>query len=537
MSAAALAEAPRAEGAARAASAWPCAVVTFVLAVVVGFVGWYGQDQGILHGVVYTDWNHSYNDADLYAHLADSFLEGRLWLDLEVAPELGAMEDPYDYDARYEWSGEDAPVFWDYAFANGRYYSYFGAVPALLLYAPYRLVTGQPLDTVVAVGLLGIAYVCASALLVWRVAEHWFPRLGGLARCLAIIGFFAGGDVVYLVSVPRFYSVPILCGLVFVCLGLWAWVGALPNRHRTLPKHAAASADGLSWPRLLLGSACLALVLGCRPQLCASWVLAFPLFWEAVFFERTLFSRRSIAQSVAVLAPFALVALAVGLYNYARFGSPLDFGSAYNLTGFDMTTYEQPKSLTANLVAMMLVWPVNFLGQFPFIEPTVYDPAWPWAPHEPLFGGYVWIVPTTWFILGAIWARRELSRRRLLRLVPILVALSVVVCAVDVSLAGVSQRYLADFAWALSLATVISLFGVLERSRERALEAEGAGSASWFVVHRAQLLCALFALLLFVSFCLGLASLLSPEHWGARADVWLPLLAGIGLPVPLPAAP
>ena len=36
-------------------------------------------------------------------------------------------------------------VHWDHAYYNGHYYMYFGVVPVLLLFLPFRLLTGQAL--------------------------------------------------------------------------------------------------------------------------------------------------------------------------------------------------------------------------------------------------------------------------------------------------------------------------------------------------------------------------------------------------------
>lgn len=50
--------------------------------------------------------------------------------------------DPYDVATRQRLLADGvSPVYWDYAFYQGHWYSYFGVVPALLLFLPYRAVT------------------------------------------------------------------------------------------------------------------------------------------------------------------------------------------------------------------------------------------------------------------------------------------------------------------------------------------------------------------------------------------------------------
>ena len=110
-----------------------------------------------------------------YGYLADALLEGRTDLDLPVSPSLAALDDPYDFEARYEiGSTTDERIFWDHAFYQGRYYSYFGVVPAILVFAPFRLITGAMLNTSYAVAFLGVCAILASAFLIASVVRRWF---------------------------------------------------------------------------------------------------------------------------------------------------------------------------------------------------------------------------------------------------------------------------------------------------------------------------------------------------------------------------
>ena len=458
------------------------------------------HDYSLQHGLHYQEQFHHYNDADQYACLADALLAGRLDLDLPVSEELLALDDPYDYDARYAIGSPDVPIFWDHAFYDGKYYSYFGVVPALALYAPYRFLTGEALGTVVAVIVFAVLYVLASSALVLRLRRRWFSHVGTLPTCLAFLAFFFGGNAIYLTSVPRFYSVPLLCGLASLCLGLWFWFGA--------------RRDGrFSAPLLFLGSLFVALVLGCRPQLCLVWFVAFPLFWHDVFVDRALFSRRSVGQSIAVLAPFAIVGAGIGWYNWARFGSPLDFGAYYNLTIFDMVDYQQSWLLTLILTGIMFFVPVRFSGTFPFLVRSgamgFAKDVFGYAPAEPMFGGYFWSVPTTWMLTLFPGQWRRLRKKGLAFLVLVLGISAIVVCVFDVRSAGTSQRYVSDFGWALSLATIITYFSRLEC----------AGSSRWPITR-------IFLALVVVSGVLAIWALFSPDHWSGLWGYLEPFFGG-----------
>ncbi len=81
----------------------------------------------------------------------------------------------------------------------------------------------------------------------------------------------------------------------------------------------------------------MALVAGCRPQMELFAVLALPIFWQRYITQKRLRSRAGAGEAVAFLLPVVLVAAGLMWYNYARFGSPFDFGANYNITGNDMT--------------------------------------------------------------------------------------------------------------------------------------------------------------------------------------------------------
>ena len=87
----------------------------------------------------------------------------------------------------------------------------------------------------------------------------------------------------------------------------------------------------------LVGSLCMALVVGCRPQLVLLSFLAFPLFWRMYITEGRIRTVAGARQFACLIAPYIVVCAGIMWYNKARFGSLFDFGANYNLTVNDMT--------------------------------------------------------------------------------------------------------------------------------------------------------------------------------------------------------
>lgn len=493
--------------------------VAVALLLAVGLVGvsllngmaWDGEKPG---EITYHERFAHYIDEDQYARLADALIHGSLSLDLPVSDELAQLKNPYDYGARYEASDDGAnPIFWDHAFYDGKYYCYFGVVPAVLVFAPYQLITGQWLDTSVAVVALGAAAVGAMALLCYRIARRFFGATATLATLVATLLFlFAGSNVVYLVFVARFYSVPILSSLTLTFLGLWFWLGAR--------REARLSA----W-HLAAGSFCMALNLGCRPQFVLACFLAIPLFWNEIRHERLLFSHKGIKETAAALIPFALVFAPLLWYNWARFGSVFDFGSSYNLTGFDMTHYHQRLLLTPVLIFYYLLQPINPSFTFPFVETTEMANPVGWAPMEPMFGGFFWLAPMALlvFLLPAV--RHELKERKLWAPALCMLALAAIVLVVDTRTAGVTQRYFGDFGWYLMLVVAFIMLALqaqqneFEERVERVRHLSGRiylKVAPLGVRHRKAIMAFIVCALAF-AFVVGTLSLFSPERYDSIA--------------------
>lgn len=79
-----------------------------------------GQAEWLERGAVYEEGVQAVQDGNQYNHLADSFLEGKVELDLPQSNILLSMENPYDTPLRQQLnSAAHEPIYWDYAFLPG----------------------------------------------------------------------------------------------------------------------------------------------------------------------------------------------------------------------------------------------------------------------------------------------------------------------------------------------------------------------------------------------------------------------------------
>ena len=104
--------------------------------------------------------NDTWETHDQYDDLANAFIAGSVSLDKDVPDFLGELDDPYDPGERnaYLASVGDPALsdsFTDFAYFGDRFYSYFGPLPALELFVPYKLLTGADMPTWLAVFFYG----------------------------------------------------------------------------------------------------------------------------------------------------------------------------------------------------------------------------------------------------------------------------------------------------------------------------------------------------------------------------------------------
>lgn len=383
-----------------------------------------------------------------YYNLIEAFKSGSLSIG-EGSESLQAMENPYDFNARVK---NDVDFNWDNAYFEGKYYSYFGVLPALLLHLPYNLITGGDLPNQVAVIVFGIAFIIGIMFLLWEIIKRWFKRTPLVLYLMMSVTFAVIASLFYAVYKPDFYMVPPLAALSLSVFALGLWIGAERE-------------DGtLKTSRVAWGGFLIALTSMCRPQFLVTLFFGVVLFWDNVFKNRTLFSKKSIKQTLGLCIPIILVAAVAMGYNYARFGSPLDFGANYNLTTNDMTKRGMVLGRTGLGVFTYFFQPMQIDAQFPFVNDfnptTVYQGV---TITERQIGGAFMIFPILIYALVGVFKRSWFKDKKAYIMLCFSVAVSFVVAILDTQMAGILMRYLTDFVWLLMISATMTVFALHDR--------------------------------------------------------------------------
>lgn len=387
-----------------------------------------------------------------YQELAHSLEKGTVALEKEPSAGLLEKENPYDTSALF---AENIEFHMDYAFFDGQYYVYFGPVPEFLLYYPYYLMTGNDLANYKAFYCFYLLFVVGAFTLVWEMVHRFakkFPfylyLLLGAAICLF-------PNYVFMAGRPDLYNIPIMAGTAFTLFGISMWMKGLAAVKQKVIFYA-------------IGSLCMALVAGCRPQLLLYSAVAIPLFYKDVVKERNFFSKKSWKETLGFVLPYVLMGCFVFWYNAARFGSGFDFGATYSLTSNDMNTRGFNFSRLMHGLFSYLFQPPVIDSAFPFLHSSNLDVNYMGRNiTEFMFGGIfavnplLWIIPFTVFVKGM----KKVDVQAKWMSIVLFVAGFIIVCF-DINGAGNLQRYASDMVPGFLLATLVLWIVTLDRVSE-----------------------------------------------------------------------
>lgn len=398
-----------------------------------------------------------------YHKLAVALSEGHLYLDDAPPASLLTMENPYDFDSRnriLENAGEEC--LWDVAYYQGAYYVYFGVVPVLVFYLPWYLLTGTAFPTWVGILIIGILLIGGTFLLTYELRRKYFPKVPFMAWILTTLMMINGCGALTIMRRPDFYSLPILMGVTLSVYGITFWLSSLEE----------TKVNG--W-KLAAGCLCMALVAGCRPQLLIGSFLIFPIFWNAVFVKRQLFSKDSKGKTFAAILMYVLIAVCLMIYNYKRFGSVFDFGANYNLTTNDMTKRgvelgRIPYALFTYLFQLPAV-----SAAFPYLLEVMHKTTYLGKTiSEGTFGGFftVNLIPlAAFFVLRhKIWfaenERMTENGKRMYGMAGLSLLFGIVIVIADAEAAGILPRYYSDFGWLFYIGGIICFYAAWQHNAE-----------------------------------------------------------------------
>ena len=309
-----------------------------------------------------------------YNLLADAFEKGRLDLLIDPPKDLTDLPNPQDPVA-----SQNSRIL-DLALFNKRFYLYFGPVPAIVLFLPFRLLGIGKISEPFAVALFSFGIFLSCLYILIECSKRFIPNVNKFLFVLAILSIGISNVIPYNLRHPVVYETAIASGAFFAILGL---------------AFLLKSWDGIRLKNsyLALCSFSIGLSVGCRPNyVFASFFLMLVIILANYKVGlRSKYIKWNIACS---FIPLFIILLLLFIYNFLRFGAINNFGIQYML-GPTQWDYNGCMYRLANIlpgVFLNALCPPNISNIFPFIH---FSPFYPFT----LPSGYSFEEPIAGFLL------------------------------------------------------------------------------------------------------------------------------------------
>lgn len=380
----------------------------------------------------------------LLAKQADAFLAGQTHL-LEPVPEqwLGRkgsiLVSRADADIRYN----------DYLLFQDRFYLPYGPVPTLLLFLPYKYLTGADLDQGAAALVFAYGGTLLLIFLYLKLARLFSIRNDRFFRAAAFL-IAAGTFIPISISWPMHYQVLQMAAYFFTALALWCLLEAL-----------SPSIAGNPWKWIAAASFCFGLAAGCRLHFAlAGAAMAVPAFH---WLRQDGFSRALFLKWACLALPWAICVLGLLYYNDLRFGSPWDTGVQNQITWKNFADRGGAFSTERILINLyfLLAHPIPLSVDYPFFHPqrcclgafgvpwqTDYD----FSLQEPTYGAFT-NAPFLGFCFLSLWMLRRSIPKPAAMMIGMLWIIAANILFVLLVINDTTLRYLVDFVpWLMLLA-------------------------------------------------------------------------------------
>ena len=385
-----------------------------------------------------------------YYEMAEALASGHVYLSAQPTSNLLAMSNPYDTALRIS---SNISYLWDHAFYNGKYYMYFGVLPAIVYYLPFYLITsGGELPNWVATNISCLLFIGGLIYFVYNCCKKWFPHVTQAAFLMAYSTLFLGSWIIYNALSPDLYSEPITLGLACSIWGVALIIRSIQN-------------SKISIATSCMGSFLLACTMLCRPQLLVFGLVAIIIAAKHILQNKVVLKDNVRALFLACV-PVLLVAGITGVYNALRFGSPFDFGANYNLTTNDMTHRGWNFNRLPLALYAYLIEPVAFsISTFGFLPVNLDSNYLGTTISQEMYGGLLTLTPILLFALIVHFIQPKNNTERITTPSTMLLLLCAIgIVAFDANGAGILMRYFNDFGLLLSIAACLELLAFSERA-------------------------------------------------------------------------
>lgn len=302
-------------------------------------------------------WSKWPDTSDYYAQLAESFTHGQIALLTEPSPQLAELENPYPSSER-----PDIPVIQDASYYRGKYYLYWGPIPAVGV-ALGSFVSGNFAGDQMIVFIAISTIMIASVLILLFLKKTYFSKLPNWLLGASILMMATAHPMLWMLNTPHIHEAAIASGQAFLIAGLFF---ALP---------VITSKQFNSW-RLILVGILWACAVGSRLTLFPVILfLVFALGVKILNQSQNAYTRKTNLSKIFILIlPIGLSLILLTVYNYLRFDNFLETGLRFQMSYVNLNNLIETGHLFNPIYSLPNIFyyvllPWNLRSGFPFIRP------------------------------------------------------------------------------------------------------------------------------------------------------------------------
>ncbi len=388
-----------------------------------------------------------------YQLLTEALFQGSFSVLMTPPEKLTQVNNPYDPLQRIDQFPE---YEWDMSFYKGKYYVYFGIIPALTFYMPYTLLFhAYPLNDFAVlffaiISIFGLVY-CYT----WFI-RRFFSNIPAVIFFTGLMLFLNSTFLIWCVRRSFSYELALVSALSYSITGLSFILSAMQE-------------DRIRKWKVVIGCFLMACAVGCRPTSILVSCLNLPLFLYCyIHYYRNGHLSGVWKLVLCAVIPYLVVGSGLIFYNQVRFDSIFEFGRTYQLSTQESGTYMNGLPISSFLIGV-----VNYIfgnpgilkDYFPFLKAgnglffnysgtKEFENIFPVSAVCPL----VCILS----ILPLLWKKMRNKGFLFCSFVLILIILGISLSGITGMMVGTIQRYSLDTSWMLVLASLLMAFLVLE---------------------------------------------------------------------------
>ena len=375
-------------------------------------------------------------------YYTDAIINHRLDLNVQVDEKLLNAQNPYDSSTR------DFDYILDASFYNGKYYCYFGILPNLLFFVPYKLMTGNYMTNAFACLIYTMLATLATFLFYKELVKKYFKNIKFRTFILTFVYIILGSKLFWCMHRPNFYELIVVAAYFHVVFGLYL---VLFN-------------DNENKIREFIGYTFLASSVLCRPTALLASIFVIPKIIDK--FKKHKFK---VSTWWPLVIPYLVIGIITMYMNYVRFGSILEFGISYQLAS---NNHFAKESILDGLVGAFYylfatynikIFPISIIGN------TNYFPLLTDYYVEDIGGG---VMATS--ILGFIaffipYLVRFIKEKKLKMYLIMTLCLAIFLIILSGTFGALVGRYMLDFNYLIYFIIVVVSFYYIQKDDSRVL--------------------------------------------------------------------